>query len=213
MEKKIYFISIILVSFIVFFIVFSNPVYACISIPSLELKNSGMPNREKIFFVEYKNETAVLYQLNEVNSQCNCLRDEDIEIIKSFIMNGYSVKEQTNDEYNLFLEEVRNANKGRPESCLAYLAVHRNDSWTGYVKTGYMYENGKCIAATCSGAVANLLWNDLNNTEEQKGTEGKEKIEKQQNSYCIIIAVIIAIIIILLMPIILNYRKMGRNNK
>lgn len=210
MEKKIYFISIILVS-IVLFIALSNSVYACISIPSLELKNSRMPNREKIFFVEYKNETAVLYQLNEVNSQCNCLRDEDIEIIKSFIMNGYSVKEQTNDEYNFFLEKVRNANKGRPESCLAYLAVHRNDSWTGYVKTGYMYENGKCIAATCSGAVANLLWNDLNNTEEQKGREGKEKIEKQQNSYCIIIAVIIAIIIILLVSIILN--KRWRNNK
>ena len=82
----------------------------------MELKSNAIPQAQTLFFVDYRKESAVLNQLNEINIQCNCLTD-DIEIIKDYVMNGYSVKEQTDEEYNLFLEEVKKANEGRLKDC------------------------------------------------------------------------------------------------
>jgi hypothetical protein len=142
-------------SIMIFWIILGSSVYACISIPRVETKNNC-----EISFERWTNETYVLEILNARSKEC-LLDENDIQILKDFVINGYSVKEQTDEEYRAFFETVKKANEGRPENCLAYEAIHRNDSWTGYVRTGLLYQNGECIAAKCGGGSANIIWNDL----------------------------------------------------
>jgi len=139
---------------------------ACISFPSLELKSDLVDNQANImsFRENYNDETAVLAQLSDINDLCSCLTADDMDVIKDFVVHGYSVKEQTNEEYVLFLEEVKQTNDGRPDDCLSYQAVSHNSDWTGYIATGSVYDEVRgCAVPTCGGGqpIVNLLWNDL----------------------------------------------------
>lgn len=136
---------------------FSSPVYGCIALPRFETK-TGCDLR-----LDFKDEQQTTRYLESEKEHCGLnIDNEDIEIIKNFVVNGYSVKEQTGEEYDSFLEEVRLVNKSRPENCLAYLAVYKKEKWTGYIGTGYTYtKDGRCLVTTCSQAVANVLLNDL----------------------------------------------------
>jgi hypothetical protein len=149
-------------SIMIFWIILGSSVYACISIPKVETKSnceiSFEPRANETYV--WKNETYVLEILNARSKEC-LLDENDIQILKDFVINGYSVKEQTDEEYRAFFEAAKEANEGRPENCLAYEAIHRNDSWTGYVRTGLLYQNGECIAPECGGGSANIIWNDL----------------------------------------------------
>ena len=148
----------ILTIFFLNILIFSEIGLACIRIPSIEFKNESC----NIDFKpeEYRNETAVLNILNEKKLSCN-LNEDDISILKDYIISGYSVKEQTDEKYNLFLKEANDANFGRPDDCLAYQAVYHRSKWTGYVETGYAYSGGSCAVPLCGGAISKVLWNDL----------------------------------------------------
>jgi hypothetical protein len=152
---------------IIFFLgslIFSEIGLACIRIPSIEFKNENCNVEFK--FEEYKNENVVLNILNEKKLSCN-LNTDDIFILRDYVISGYSVKEQTDEEYNLFLKEANNANSGRPDDCLAYQAIYQRDRWTGYIETGYHYDaiNG-CAVPLCGGSPSvNIKWNDLSTSQ------------------------------------------------
>jgi len=222
MRNKFILSAILLLSLIAF----SSTAYACISFPHLDLKSEDVDNQANIMsFYEntYNNETAVIDQLNEINNQCTCLTDDDINIIKEYIMNGYSVKEQTEEEYSLFLEEARKANEERPEDCLAYGALHHRNGWTGYTHSGAEYDKelGQCIVPLCGGGSPqiNAEWNDLvseiipdNQEDLQIGNEQGDITEKvdgniakpKQPNY---IYFVIPIALILIIYFILKFRK------
>jgi hypothetical protein len=117
-------------------------------------------------FENYKNETAVLEILRNKKELCN-LSENDFPILKDFVVSGYSVKEQTYEEYTAFLKEAEQANFGRPNDCLEYEAVSHKGRWTGYVKTGYTYtkEYG-CVVVPCFSPTVNIIWNDLSTTKK-----------------------------------------------
>ncbi len=164
-------------------ILLSSPAFACISAPHIETRNNftmqipipgfASPTGKntfyeyqvnKIFFGldEYRNETLVIKRLNSLKEACN-FSASDISILTAFITNGYSVKEQNSTEYSAFLQQVEQANQKRHADCQAYLAVSKKEKWTGYIQSGLDYDekSGACSASKCSGAIANLLWNDL----------------------------------------------------
>jgi len=128
---------------------------ACISYPTFEGKNCN------ISFLNYFNKTEVNNLLNTNIEKC-IFTDDDIPILVGLISNGYSVKEQTDSEYEKFLTKAEKDNSERPSDCLDYKAVARNNTWTGYVRTGSMYskEHG-CVMAKCAGTTVNLIWNVL----------------------------------------------------
>ena len=144
-------------------ILFSTSVFACISIPNIEFKKECPYSH----FEFYNDNESISEQINRIQNECNIsLTNDDIEIIRDFITNGYSIKEQTQEEYNQFLETANEANNGRPEECLAYKAVSYNgERWTGYIRTGYAFsETGGCAVPLCGGSPnINIIWNDLKN--------------------------------------------------
>ena len=145
-------------------LLFSNIAFACISIPFIESKNENC--NVQFRFEDSRNESAVLNILNEKKSSCN-LNNEDISILKDYVINGYSVKEQTDEEYALFLQEANKANFGRPDDCLDYQAIYHMGRWTGYIKTGYHYDAiGGCAVPLCGGSPStNIKWNDLTSSQ------------------------------------------------
>ena len=199
--KKLFFIFVLAT----LILISSNFVSACIGLPKIETKRGCnlfyeghlYINEEGQERLDWKNETHMLNFLEAEKNRCG-FNENDIEIIKDFIINGYSVKEQTDNEYNDFFEMAEKANEGRPENCLAYLAVYRNSSWTGYIKTGYAYGgDDSCAAMSCSGVSANVLWNEL----EYIPPPGDTGIGAQSYTFYYILAIIIIILSILFFAI------------
>lgn len=152
----------IIVMVVLMGVVLGSLASACISFPGIELRQNSTYSNNIFFEGGYRNESAVLEQLN-MNKDLAGLSDEDIQILKDFIINGYSVKEQTDDEYNLFLEEAEKANAEAPSNCPVYGAVSHKGRWTGYIWTGNVVNDvGMCgPKERCAGALANIIWNDL----------------------------------------------------
>ncbi|MBS3099976.1 hypothetical protein J4463_02055 [Candidatus Pacearchaeota archaeon] len=144
----------------IFLILSSSLVFACISFPKIETKNGCNLNLD---YDTYQNESAIILLLNQNKDACG-FSDEDIPVIKNFVINGYFVMEQTQEEYEIFLEEVKKQNE-QIGCTLHYKAVAHEDRWTGYVTGRENAEDGAgnpCPVPTCSsGALVNLIWNDL----------------------------------------------------
>jgi len=136
---------------------FSNPALACIPVTTLQVKN-------KSCFIQFylKNETELNNILKDKKEICG-LNEEDLMIIKDYVLNGYQVKEQTEEEYASFLKEASQANNLRPKDCLVYSAVSHKGRWTGYMETGNAYstKTKMCAASECLGGSGNIIWNDL----------------------------------------------------
>jgi hypothetical protein len=115
--------------------------------------------------MDYKNESKVIEMLSSMN-----LSDLDIKIVKNFVLNGYSIIEQTDEEYASFLSQANEKNERRPSDCMAYSAVYRNGTWTAYIMTGNAYSKklGECAYPNCAGANANLKWNSLKNNSKEE---------------------------------------------
>lgn len=149
-------------------VILLNSAFACISPPTIktksgcELSYEGYdwydPIKDNSYF-SLNNETHIFNFINEKKEECN-FSEEDVNILTDFISNGYSVIEQDEEEYKIFLDEANKANKERPEFCLAYEAVAHRGRWTG-LQTGSMYVNGSCVRALCGGGLKNIIWNDL----------------------------------------------------
>jgi hypothetical protein len=166
MKKKFILTPFLLIS-ILFFIGYAH---ACISFPQIKTKsniNIGLD------YDNYNNYSAITELLNSKKTILN-LSDSDMTILSEFVINGYSVKEQTDEEYVIFLEEAEKQNNITPEGCGVsyYNAVTHNGRWTGYIlsekyPTNMDWDN--CPQSNCigGGAVTNIIWNDLvpKNTE------------------------------------------------
>jgi hypothetical protein len=117
--KKILFLFVILL-----LIFLSSLVSACINFPIVETKHGN-------FSIDEFNETKIIEKFNSYNSNNNIFNENDIIILKNFIINRYSVNEQTDEEYKLFLKQVKKTNK-RWFCGKIYGNVTREDRWTGY---------------------------------------------------------------------------------
>lgn len=119
---------------------------------------------KEVMFIENLNNSLIGDKSDIFKEACN-LTDSDIAILKDFVSNGYSVNEQNEEEYSIFLKEANRANEWRPSSCLAYLAVSHKGRWTGFLK-GNDYKTGKCLVEKCGGAgYVRAVWNDLSITK------------------------------------------------
>lgn len=204
------------------FILFSSSVLACISSPYIETKNNStvqIPIESyvdttgrnvsyqtsycnKVWFDlgEYGNETLVINRLNSLKEGCG-FSTSDVSFLTEFVINGYSVKEQNDQEYEIFLQEANQSNQGRPNDCLDYLATSHKDRWTGFIRSGRDYRNGECIRYKCSNVFVNIIWNDL----LPIGNNLNDSANKQDYSkYYYFGAVIVIIFLIIL---IIKFRK------
>ena len=122
-------------------------------------------NCNNIVFESYQiiNKSFVLELLNSGKEACG-LNNEDIDILSEFIFNGYSVKEQNDDEYSDFLSYIKAYNQNSSNKCQEYDAVYHKRIFTGYHKQDkFPDSNGLCnIMKRCGGSVSlNMIWNDL----------------------------------------------------
>ncbi|MFQ6010518.1 MAG: hypothetical protein ACE5J7_05390, partial [Candidatus Aenigmatarchaeota archaeon] len=137
-------------------VIMSQAAFACISEPKVEANACG--EFTIMMFSEESEVDAVLASQKDI---CE-LADQDIQVIKEFVMNGYSVIEQTDEQYAVFLEQANTANSGRPDDCLAYEAVAHRGRWTGYLETGYAYDSEYgCAVPLCTNIAYSAKWNDL----------------------------------------------------
>ena len=151
------------------FAVFSGPVQACIGTQHIE----GKSGCKFTFSYDRENETLVFHNVNPTmppaeaaKYYCNLIEEnldeEDMRILMGYISSGYSVKEQTQEEYAQFLQQANDENAKRPSDCQAYLAVAHEGRWTGYVATGYVYQpEWGCAAMKCGTGAFDIKWNDL----------------------------------------------------
>ena len=86
-------------------------------------------------------EAIIRAKLSEMN-----LSEDDINIITGFIINGYTVQEQTLDEYNEFLYYAEQINKN-PKSCYVFKAIAHKGRWTGAI--GEFNKNVDTSIVTC----------------------------------------------------------------
>jgi hypothetical protein len=171
MKKNILFLSIILIS--IFLI---TNISACISYPRLETKNNCDLNLNSQYYYllkenntwnSYFNESMLVSELNNVKVKCS-FSDSDVQTIKDFFKNGYSIKEQKDSEYNSFLETARIENE-KKDCGNNYSAIAKIGKFTGYViKLKEKDEKGNICPMTLannidcpSGVVANIIWNDI----------------------------------------------------
>lgn len=157
MKSKI--LLLFLFGFAIFFSL--NFVIACISYPTIETQNGN-------FSVGEYNETKIIEALNYYKTNYNKfnLDDNDLIILTNFIKNGYSVKEQTDEEYQVFLKSAKKKNKGW--WCGNYYnAVARKGDWTGYIigqreRTIFWIPCPKVtLFKNCAAGYSNIVWNDL----------------------------------------------------
>lgn len=165
---------------------------ACVSFPKIETLNNCTLELES----NYNDEVEVLSYLNQNKDKCS-IQNSEISDLKDFIINGYSVKEQSQEEYLLFLEEAEELSN-KTGCSEYYLAVARKGRFTGYVlayKSGGI--NGTiCPAPSCKSVSANIIWNDLNTN--QTITEIAE-VKTSKLPYFILSIIIILIIILLIL--------------
>lgn len=138
-----------------------NFISACISFPIIETKSKSCDQQ----MISSYNESEIREEL--IYYRCfNNENDSNINTVIDFIKNGYSVKEQTNEEYQLFLNNAKKKNKGWWCGDI-YSAVSRKGDFTGYImgKKERMIFWIPCPKAQlfkgCSGGPYNIVWNDL----------------------------------------------------
>jgi hypothetical protein len=92
------------------------------------------------------------------------LTDNDIETIADFLSNGYSVMKQTQEEYQIFLENADRVNNDL-STCDYYQAIAYKNGWTGYIFNDESEKTFACAHAPRSlcggGGSSNIIWNDL----------------------------------------------------
>ena len=120
--------------------------------------------------------------------------------LKEYVENGYSIKEQTNSDYQNFLEEVKRVNAEK-ECGKYYKAVARKGAWTIYV-VDYREkdESGKSCPqpnADCASAGYNIIWDDLFTKNERI----------QSNNYWQIFYSFLIVIVLVLIILFFIYRK------
>lgn len=144
------------------------------------------------FDEELRNEFLFADKFDILKDVCG-LTDSDVSILKDYISNGYTVKEQTDEEYSLFLNEANKANEWRPNTCLDYVAVSHRGKWTGFMRSGIEYRNGQCLITKCGsfGGVSKIIWNDL------------PSLTKRTYAYIIVPILAISLIVFL----VLRFRK------
>ncbi len=130
---------------------------ACVSFPEIHMKNGCVISFDQ---ESSKEEMAVLSKLRADKERCG-LNESDTAILTDYVLNGYSIKEATDEEYQVFLQETKRANARLPKDCLAYEAVSHRGRWTGCVETGLLYHLGECLTPKCVGASVQIRWNDL----------------------------------------------------
>jgi len=128
-----------------------NFVNACNSNSNIiELKGAFETYKDKIFYENlsisgsgrgfgypdyYPNISHISERLRVYNSEIYPktlnLSEEDIKIISNFYSEGYSIKEQTDVEYELFLKQVKKINK-RWFCGEIYGKILREGRWTAY---------------------------------------------------------------------------------
>jgi hypothetical protein len=132
-------------------------VSACITLPKFESKNCN-------FSYEVHNESGVTELLNNRTAECS-FNSEDIRILKDFLDSGYLIKEQTIEEYSVFLEKAKTDNQRRGCNIAHYKAVHHEGRWTGFITDYSVDESGEeCAVNTCGtvlGILPNIFENDL----------------------------------------------------
>jgi hypothetical protein len=108
-----------------------------------------------IYFDNYGlNATLVLMRMNNAREACS-FSEEETQTLVDFVTHGYNVMEQTDEEYDAFVENATAENAGRPGNCLKWVDIKRDGKWTGYIKTGNEYANGFCMMLLqrgCGGA-------------------------------------------------------------
>ena len=141
-------------------------------------------------------EAMIRAKLNEMN-----LSHKDIDVIVGFVMNGYSVQEQTIKEYKEFLSYVDKINADS-FSCYIFKAVAHKGRWTGAI--GEFNKNNKkkrgCpkLAGGESVIRKNVIWNDLKQSKIKQNGTGRSK------SYYVHIALAIVGIIVLIFILFLS---------
>jgi len=213
MMKKI---ALIIGIFVLLFVL-PTSVFGCVSFPTLKFDN------RTIEFTDYTNPTSVQEELKKIavgyeKTECNekwcidhgypsecppCpektetiqynLNNAEIEIITEFIVNGYSVEEMTQEEYQVFLIRAKQINND-PKNCDLYRAIVYKGRWAAYILD--RKQNQYCPVIKCPTMVFNVLWNDLATEKEQK------KFQFQYLFY-----LILSILIILMIVLFLKIRK------
>ena len=117
-------------------------------------------NGESIFFSVYSNESSIRSTLSSSSEKLN-LSAQDIDTITGYVLNYYSVKQQTREGYQDFFDEAVRLNSLRPEDCPVYLAVSFNNGWTGYSRSGMIFSENECNDVSDTPPAPNLIWNDL----------------------------------------------------
>lgn len=172
-------------------------VFACVSFPEIGTKNNC--TLAVVDFADYRNETVILGILNNQKESCG-FNSGDINIIKDFIINGYSVNEQTLNEYQRFLKEVKVQNN--KSGCTAYYpAVTHIGGWTGYILDSRVKDEfgNDCPLPDCTGASIKIIWNDLLPTVNSKQDYSKY--------YYWVVLGVVFILLILIMKIIKKNRS------
>ena len=133
-------------------------VSACITFPEFKSKTCN-------FSYNVHNESEIITLLNNKTAECS-FSSVDFGILKDFLTNGYTVREQTDEEYASFLEQVIIDNEKEGCAFAKYKAIFHKGKWTGTINDASVDESGEgCPVPTCgimASILPNIVWNDLN---------------------------------------------------
>jgi hypothetical protein len=163
--------ALILASSISFLILLGSA-YACVRMPEATLAEEclgyGIPSFSPVHDA-FGNKTIIIERLQQYKNYtypCGIisLTDNNIETISDFLSNGYSTLRQTQEEYQIFLENANKVNNNL-STCDYYSAVVNKNGWTGYIFNDESEKTVACAQAPrklCGGgSPTNILWNDL----------------------------------------------------
>ncbi len=139
------------------FFVFTPKSFGCITYPTIDIKDHTDCFIE--FNEDYNNKEYVVTKITDKSGSCH-FNDNDIKILSDFVSQGYSVIEQSNDEYQKLLEEIKVSVEN---NCSPYDDLVHLDRWTGLIGNNCFFDGTECEChlVDCEPQAQPKIFNDI----------------------------------------------------